>query len=215
MHAFIFDFDGVIVDSERHWKTVGDDDFFPSVVPGWTRADGERMMGLGVRAGYDFLVREYGLSLPFSDYERHLLSYVERVYSALAEPLPGLLALLERLENLPVPIGIASSSRRSWIETALQRLNLTSHFPIICTADDVGERTKPHPDLYLLAAERLGVSPHACIALEDSTNGIAAAKAAGMTCLAIRTDMNEHQDLSLADRVVGHLDEITLDFLKN
>ncbi|TSC79175.1 MAG: HAD-superfamily hydrolase [Candidatus Peregrinibacteria bacterium Gr01-1014_25] len=208
MKAFIFDFDGVIVDSERHWITLGDDVFFPSIVPGWTRADGARMMGLGVESSHEFLTREYGLRMPFSEFSRRLEECVDVVYGERAKPLPGLDVLLAYLARNNIPIGIASSSKRRWIEKALERLGLRHHFRTIRSGDDVGDRTKPHPDVYLLAAGDLGAEPATCVVIEDSTNGVAAAKAAGMTCIALRTDVNGEQDLSQADTLVTQLDAV-------
>lgn len=207
--AFLFDFDGVIVDSEHYWKTVADVEFFPSLIPGWTELDGAKMMGLGVKSGYALLTEQYGLALSFEEYWTALDRAVSDIYTNKAQMLPGLVPLIERLTALQLPLGIASSSQRHWIEPTLDRLGLHSYFSTVCAANDVNERTKPLPDVYLLAAERLGIDPVSCIALEDSKNGVAAAKNAGMVCLAIRTYMNPEQDVSQADRIVTHYDELT------
>jgi HAD superfamily hydrolase (TIGR01509 family) len=213
MKAFIFDFDGVIVDSERQWRDKGDRIFYPSIIPGWTIADGAKMMGLGFRAGYDLLVREYGLIMPFEEYEQGLNALVDEFYIKDLHTLPGLHDLIERVEKLGLKKAIASSGGREWIHSVLKDKNLFHHFPVICSANDVGDRTKPHPDVYLLAAEKLGVDPSECIALEDSNNGIRAAKAAGMTCIALETDMSALQDLSQADLCVTHYDLLTEEVL--
>lgn len=209
VQAFLFDFDGVVVDSERHWKTLGDDEFFPSLVPSWTREHGVRMMGLGVRDAYEVLRREYGVTLPFGDYEARLNACVGKIYAELCMPLPGLSALLDRLERAGIPVGIASSSQGGWISSALARLGLAGRFPVIVTAADVGHRAKPAPDVYLRAATLLRADPQACVAIEDSRNGIRAAKAAGMACIALATDMNADQLLHEADATVSSLDGVT------
>ncbi len=213
--AFIFDFDGVIVDSERQWRDKGDRIFYPSIIPGWTISDGAKMMGLGFRAGYDFLVRDYGLTMPFEEYERGLNALVDEFYITELHTMPGLQDLIDRVETLGLKKGIASSGSREWIHSVLKDKNLFHHFPIICSANDVGDRTKPNPDVYLLAAEKLGIDPAHCIALEDSCHGIKAAKAAGMTCIAIETDMSALQDLSQADMRVTHYDFLTEEVLKS
>ena len=209
MQAFIFDFDGVIVDSERYWKTLGDDEFFASLVPTWTRENGARMMGLGVRDAYDVLTREFGVTVAFEEYEKRLNACVSRIYEELCSPLPGLTGLLDRLGAAGTPVGVASSSQSHWIAAALARLGLTDRFPVIVTAADVGHRAKPAPDVYLRAAALLGADPAACIALEDSKNGVLSAKAAGMACIAVHTDMNVDQLLQDADAHVTHYDDIT------
>lgn len=206
--AFLFDFDGVIVDSERHWMAL-DRNFFPTVAPGFTEAHAAAMMGLNLRAGYDYLVRELRLSLAFEEYQERLKAKVHRVYHELATPLPGLAELLALLEHLRIPVAIASSSEPEWIEACLARLGLRARFGSISTPPDVGGRAKPHPDVYLHAAKQCGAAPARCIAIEDSRNGIAAAKAAGMICIALQTDMNPHQDLTQADTVVHSLTEVT------
>lgn len=215
MQAFIFDFDGVIVDSERHWRELGDTVFYPSIIPGWTHKDGARMMGLGFKAGHDMLVAEYGLQMPFEEYREKLGGLVTEIYMERLQLLPGLLPLIERIQKLELKIAIGSSGNRPWIESVLTRHNIREYFPIISSSEDVGDRTKPHPDIFLLAAKRLGIDPVECFVLEDSTNGIKAAKAAGMTCIAIKTDMSALQDLSQADKIVEHYDEITEEYLLN
>lgn len=207
MQAFIFDFDGVIVDSERHWLRA-DTDFFPSLVPGYDALDAKHMMGLGIESGYHYLVGRHGAFLPFEEYKRRVDAEVDDIYSSRAKLLPGIPALLDRLDALGTPVGIASSSRNIWVGQALKRLGIHRRFQAIKTGDDVGVRTKPLPDVYLLCAESLGLPATRCTALEDSDNGIKAAKTAGMTCVAIRTDMNEAQSLAEADLRIGHMDEL-------
>jgi len=214
MQAFLFDFDGVIVDSEYHWQQIGDGVFYPSVVPGWTSDDGEKLMGLGAKAVHTLLTKDYGLRMDFGEFERKRHEGVDPIYETLAQPLPGLNGLLDRLTRMNVPLAVASSSHRKWIDMTLERLHLATFFPVITSNEDVGERTKPHPDLFLLAAEKLGIDPAGCVVLEDSTNGIRAAKAAGMTCIAILTPMNDGQDTSGADLSVKHYDELTEEVLK-
>ncbi len=213
MGAFIFDFDGVVVDSERYWKRL-DTSFFASFIPGWTEGDGANVMGLGVRAVYDKLCSDYGLVVDFEEYDRKLNQAVITVYRDLAKPLPGLLPLIARLGNLGLRLGIASSSRREWVRTCLEQHHLQETFETVCVAEDVEHRTKPLPDVYLLAATLLETPPAQCIALEDSKNGVAAAKAAGMTCIAIHTDMNTEQDLSQADHHIRSLNDLTEEALR-
>lgn len=215
MKAFIFDFDGVIVDSERYWRIIGDAQFFPSIIPGWSTADGAKMMGLGLKTGYKLLVDEYGLTMGFDEYWIELNRCVDDIYTHKAQPLPGLHDLIARLAAMHIPLGVASSSQRHWIEPTLKRLDLEQFFSAICGANDVNERTKPLPDVYLLAAERLGVSPQECVAMEDSKMGLSSAKNAGMKAIAIRTRMNPEQDLSQADMEITHYDQLMEEVLKN
>lgn len=207
MEAFVFDFDGVVVDSERHWVAL-DGTFFPSLMPDFNESHAAAMMGLNLEAGYRYLVATLGLAVPYDAYRQLLEGKVHRVYHELAQPLPGLTTLLHQLQEMRVPIGIASSSERPWIDACLDRLDLAPYFRSISTPIDVEGHAKPNPDVYLHAAASLGADPRACVAIEDSRNGIAAAKAAGMTCIAIRTDMNPQQDLSQADWQVTALADV-------
>jgi HAD superfamily hydrolase (TIGR01509 family) len=212
MKAFIFDFDGVIVDSERHWRKL-DGTMFSDIAPGYDEDHAAAMMGLNLEAGYAYLVRELDMTMPFAEYRALLERHIHAVYHALAKPLPGLEALLDRLDAANIPIAIASSSERAWIEPCLERLGLHKRFRSISTPSDVGGKAKPHPDVYLHAAAMLRTEPTACIAIEDSRNGILSATRAGMGCIAISTDMNRKQDLSVAHARVRSLDEVTMGLL--
>ncbi len=104
-----------------------------------------------------------------------------------------------------VKLGLASNSPRFLVDTALQTAGLADAFDAIVTSDDV-EHPKPAPDIYLLICERLGVAPADAIALEDSASGVTAAKAAGLTCIAV--PQFAETDVSAADRVLGSLEEL-------
>ena len=206
--AIIFDFDGVLVDSERYWDDI-DRTFFRELIPTWTTDDGDKLSGLGVKKAHEVLTRDYGLTLAFPEFFARLdTAVLKTIYGERTQLLPGAVEFLDLLTARNIPFGIASSSHRQWIDPTLKRLGIFDRFPVICTGDDVDDRTKPLPDVYLLAAKQLGVDPAKSMAIEDSKNGIRAAKAAGMTCIAIRTDMNVHQDLTEADAEVRSFDEM-------
>ena len=103
---------------------------------------------------------------------------------------------------------MASSSRGAWIQKVLAELGLERQFDATAGGDEV-RRAKPDPDVYLLAARRLGAAPEACVALEDSQHGVRSAKAAGMACIAVPSPLTRQMDFSAADLVVGSLDEVT------
>ena len=117
---------------------------------------------------------------------------------------PGAIELVDRLRGR-VPMALASNSSRQLVSTALSTAGLTDAFDAIVTADDV-DAGKPAPDIYLLACERLGVRPEDSLALEDSPSGIAAAKAAGLACIAV--PQFAETDVSEADRVIDSLEEL-------
>ena len=128
--------------------------------------------------------------------------------------LPGVYQTLESAKNLDIPMAIASSSKRNWVEGYLSSLNIRPFFLVLCTFEDV-KQVKPNPELYLLAANRLGFLPSEVLVFEDSLNGIKAAHAAGAYCIAIPNEITREMDLSMADRVVTSFQEVDLnEFLK-
>ena len=124
------------------------------------------------------------------------------------KPMPGFSALSQELISANLRLGIASASPRSWVEDVLDRINVLHLFSVIVTGDDV-KRGKPEPDSYLLAAERFGLPPEQCLALEDSFNGLTSAKGAGMPCIAVPNLLTEGMDFSTADLVVRSLEEVS------
>lgn len=210
--AVIFDFDGVVVDSEKYWIDL-DDQFFPVVAAGYTLEHGKEMMGLGRRAGYDYLVEKLHMKISYEEYCSALEERVRDIYFIKTQLLPGVRELLEKIVAARIPLAIASSSQHKWISGALSRFGLSDVFQAISTADDVGDRTKPFPDVYLHAAAKLQVDPKNCVAIEDSRNGIKAAKAAGMYCIGLQTSMSKEQDLSQADRIITSFVDQTVDSL--
>jgi HAD superfamily hydrolase (TIGR01509 family) len=123
--------------------------------------------------------------------------------------LPGVERLLDEAEASGLPTAIASSSPPDWIETHLGARGLLDRFDAISCAGE-GAPGKPDPATYLTACARLGVDPRCSLALEDSPNGVTAAKAAGLHCIAVPGAIGAHLDLSHADRVVGSLLDVDL-----
>ncbi len=118
--------------------------------------------------------------------------------------LPGVVDRLREAREGGMRTGVASSSPSSWVEGWLERHRIRDLFDTVCTSDHV-RAVKPAPDLYLLAARRLGAAPEACVAFEDSPNGIRAARAAGMRCVAIPNALTCHLPLGEADLVLPSL----------
>jgi HAD superfamily hydrolase (TIGR01509 family) len=128
--------------------------------------------------------------------------------------MPGALMLVRELHVAGIPMAVASSSFRKDVQASLRTVGLASMLPMLATGDEV-EHTKPAPDLYLLAARRLGLSPSQCIAFEDTQTGLRAAHAAGVPCIAVPNHYSRHHDFSLATQVLNSLEEIGLSTLKS
>jgi HAD superfamily hydrolase (TIGR01509 family) len=196
--AVIFDMDGVLVDSELHWKKL-EGFFLQSLVPTWSAGDQGKIIGLSVHDLYSMLTTDYGLQKSkeeFLDLYHVMARDIYTVHVSLIEPFPRLLA---DLKARAVPVALASSSPRAWIDMMLERFSLAELFTEVVSSDELQGKGKPAPDIYLLTAQRLGVPPEQCLVIEDSRNGVLSAKAAGMYCIGFRNGFNEEQDLSDAD----------------
>ncbi len=182
--AIVFDLDGTLIDTETPWY----------------RAARELYSQHGATLRYEDWARGIGTATEVFDPLAHLEAlggrpldrpalahaYRSRVEGMLAgEPLrPGIPELLAEATRRGVRLGLASSSNRAWVTARLQPFGLLPRFETVCTRDDVA-RVKPDPALYLLAAERLEVTPSETLAIEDSPHGATAARRAGMACVAV------------------------------
>ncbi len=124
--------------------------------------------------------------------------------------LPGVEGYLASARRLRLKLGLASSSDRAWVNRHLARLGLREQFAVIRTADDV-ERTKPEPDLYLSALAALGLEPREAIALEDSGHGVQAAKRAGLFCVAVPNPLTRELGIGPADLLIDSLADVPLE----
>lgn len=142
---------------------------------------------MGTKAGWREMMADLGMQRPPGYYEARYDELIIEEYrrSSIAEP--GAVELVWGLRERGTPIAVASSSRRTWVGACLEAIGLAGAFDVLTTGSDI-ERGKPAPDIYLLTAERLGMEARHCLAIEDAPAGIASAKAAGMTCWAVRTE---------------------------
>lgn len=201
--AFFFDFDGTIIDTEspelEAWREVFET--YGAVFP-----EGEFLAMIGRGADQilvkpaDLFHRAIGFWPDVDAIQRDVVARVSR-----QGVRPGILELLKHLKSEGVPTAIVSSSHHAWIRDHLIVLGLAeSTFGHIVGRED-GVRAKPFPDLYLAAADQLGLAAEDCIALEDSPNGIRAARDAGIYVVAYPNGCTKMLDLSEADEVVHDL----------
>jgi beta-phosphoglucomutase len=210
MTAVVFDFDGVLVDTEPLHLRAFQDAFAPL---GWTlepSAYAERYLGyddLGLIAAYG---RDHGLTIPPSQVDEIMAakSAAFRVRlgagSVLFPEAPACVAAI----GAKFPLAIASGALRAEIEDILQDAGLRDPFQAVVGADDV-PRSKPAPDCYLRAAELLGVAASSCVAVEDTRGGLASARAAGMRTIAVTTTCAA-DELDAADRIIDGLTQLTV-----
>ncbi|HZU73148.1 MAG TPA: HAD-IA family hydrolase [Acidimicrobiales bacterium] len=211
IEALVFDFDGVILETEEPdflaWRQIWADFGQELRLEEWAACIGTAQ-GPDTFHPFEELVARTGLDLDQAELRARKNDMARRHLDA-AELVEGIVEWVEEARRLGLGLAIASSSPRHWIENHLVRLGLEQWWPVIACYDDCGV-TKPDPASYLLACRRLGVDPKRAMAVEDSRMGLLAAKAAGLTCVAVPTAMTAHLDFSEADLVVPSLSALTL-----
>lgn len=218
LKALIFDFDGLILDTEtpeyRTWQTIYREHGFELPHDEWSRIVGG--YGLSNFDAADHLAHLSQGRLDPAPLRQRLAEESLAIIHAQAA-LPGVPAMLKAAKTHGLKLAIASSSPHSWVDAHAERLGLLRHFDQVICADDVAPgRTKPNPDLFLLALEQLGVEKEAAVIFEDSPNGALAANRAGVFVVAVPNPVTALLDLSHADLVVNSLAELTLaDLLKH
>jgi HAD superfamily hydrolase (TIGR01509 family) len=143
------------------------------------------------------IIDTFGLPLNSTELDHALAAGWQRHLQAGIPPMPGLFDLIDELARRALPWGVATASGRSYAEKNLQNLGLTSQCRAIAAGDEV-VHSKPAPDVYLLAAQRMGVAPTRCLALEDSRPGCQAAAAAGMTVGVVPNELTASAEFSCA-----------------
>ncbi len=208
IRAIVFDFDGLILDTEepvyRSWLEVyqahGEDLPFDR----WVQIVGSTTAGFHPQ---HHLEERLGRSLPKEVLDRRIGRRTEMILAQTV--LPGVMRRLEEAKAMELKVGLASSSTSDWVKGHLTRLGILDSFDCLRCRDQVAN-AKPEPDLYLAVLECLGVSASEAVAIEDSPNGVLAAKRAGLRCVAIPNSITARLDLGQADVVLGSLAEVTL-----
>jgi HAD superfamily hydrolase (TIGR01509 family) len=212
--AVVFDFDGIILDSEtaefESHRLIYERCGVPLTPDDWCH-----QIGVWVEGHDDeWSARLSELSGRAPDHAAFKAEQRRLFREMLArEPMRGIRELLEALRAASVPTAIASTAPARWVASAVAELGLADYFRTVVTAEDVVRR-KPEPDVYLEAARRLNAEPAQSVAIEDSGPGIAAASAAGMKTVAIPHWLTERHDLRSATLRVAHAGELTLDILR-
>lgn len=206
--AVIFDMDGVLLDSEPlHFAALNQ--VLSVEGHSLTPEDNEHILGTTLEDTFRHVGSRFQLRDPIDTYFQRYDETILHVLNQSLEPNPGVVRLLEQLRSRGVRLGLASSSRRSWVEATLKSLGILEYFSAVVSGDEV-TRGKPHPDIYLRTAKLLDASPQECTAIEDAPNGILAAKRAGMRVIAVRTVYTAGLDLTEADVVVDSLEDLDI-----
>jgi len=213
MQAIIFDFDGTVVDTEsaiyESWREVYEREGGTLSFERWAEGVGGPVQ---LFDPYSELEAQVGRKL-----DRKAIQHARRSREleliAAEGARPGIVHLLDEAQARGLKVGLASNSHRDWVERHLIELGIEEYFDALATADEV-ERLKPDPDLYLLAAERLGVTPRQALAIEDSPSGAAAAVRAGLVCLVVPSRLTRGASFPMAHAVWETLGGASVDDLE-
>ena len=207
--AIIFDFDGLIVDTEQPiyeaYHTLFAELGATLPLSVWREVIGG---STGAAAAFVHLENSIGREVD-RDAMRRQARAIRWEGTLTLPPREGVTELIAEAKEAGLALAVASSSTFAWVNGHLDRLGLLSSFDALCTRDDV-EETKPNPALYQLAVERLGVEPQEAFAIEDSPNGVTAAKAAGLRCVAAPNPLTAGMDLLHADYVLPSMAGVSL-----
>ena len=206
--AVIFDMDGVIFDSERCviecWKAVAEKHDIKGIEPVLMKC-----LGITYEEGKRIFLEHYGENFPYDAWKKERSDLYHKKYDGGRLPLKhGIKELLVYLNEHGYRIGVASSTREAIVSKQLMDAGLIKYFDNL-TCGDMLEKSKPEPDIYLMACERLGVKPEEAIAIEDSYNGIRSAYRAGMFSIMVPdlAEPNEEME-AIAGKILGNLNEV-------
>jgi sugar-phosphatase len=214
IRAVIFDMDGLLIDTEPIWRRV-EIELFGRLGLDLTEEQLLETMGVRVSECVQRWYQQHPWSGPSCEevtrqIEDGVIDYVSRC----GEPKPGVQQVLRLVNQAGLPIAIASSSSERLIRAVVERLRIGSYIQTVCSGEQEPEG-KPHPGVYLRAAQRLGVPPEDCLALEDSPNGVLSAKAAGMYCIAVPDPyVASDPRMDHADLRLDSLEELTPSLLR-
>jgi HAD superfamily hydrolase (TIGR01509 family) len=209
MDLLIFDFDGLILDTEtvsyQAWNEIYRHHGATLPLDKWALCIGTHQDSFNV---YEYLEESSGKALDHDDLRK---AHHARVLELLGpmEPRPGVVDYLEEARRLKIVLALASSSPQDWVVGHLSRLGLAELFHSIRCADDVAN-VKPDPELYQLTLTFTGVKPERALAFEDSPNGIQAAKNAGVFCVAVPNSVTRQLPIGHADYRLESMADLTL-----
>jgi beta-phosphoglucomutase-like phosphatase (HAD superfamily) len=207
--AVVFDLDGVLIDSEPVWEEVR-----RQVVADygghWLPEAQSQMMGMSTQEWARYLSEDLGVGRPASEVATMVIGLMAARYRDHLPLMPGAVAAVERMADR-WPLGLGSSAPASLIATVLDTAGLREYFGVVMSTEQL-TRGKPAPDIYLSVTSQLGAAPAACVAVEDSTNGLKSAAAAGLAVIAVPHPRYPPETAALANAslVLHNLDELTV-----
>ena len=207
-HAVIFDLDGVLADSEPWWNQI-DAKLLAEYRVNYCGEYHRNVLGVSYRLAVEFYKNAFHISAAVEELMRRRGEIATDFFANRVDLFPFAKATLAQLREMKFPLAVATSSVSASARPLLDRTGIRSLFSVVITGDEV-QQGKPHPEIYLRAAKKLGISPEACLVIEDSLAGIAAGKGANMRVAAIpdRRFVDPREYEKEADYVLGSLSEI-------
>ena len=214
IQAVIFDMDGLLIDSEPLWKEAEIKVFNKVGVP-LTFEMTNQTTGLRTDEVVQYWHRQYPWeSLSQKEVHRQIDETVLELIKEGVMPKEGVYEVIALCERLGLPMAIASSSATAIINAVIEKIGIGHKLKIIHSAE-FEPFGKPHPGVYINAAQKFGIDPHACLAFEDSVNGVLSAKAAKMHCIAVpEPELRQDKRYGIADIVIESLHDVTADMIQ-
>ncbi len=208
LSSIIFDLDGVLADSEPWWSQI-DAKLLAEYGVTYRGEHHRNVVGVSYRLAVEFFKKTFGLVAPIEEMMRRRGEIATEFFANRVGLFPNVKEVLEELRQMNLHLAVATSSVSASARPFLDRHQLTKFFDVIVTGEEV-EHGKPAPDIYLCAAQQLGITPDACLVVEDALPGVAAAKAAKMRVAAIpdKRFVNPREYEKEADYVLGSLEEL-------
>ena len=207
-YAVTFDLDGVLADSEPWWNQI-DAKLLAEHGVSYRGEYHRNVLGVSYRLAVEFYKNAFHISASVEELMRRRGEIATEFFANRVSLFPSAKTTLEQLREMKLHLAVATSSVSASARPFLERTGIRSLFSVVVTGDEV-QQGKPHPDIYLRAAKKLGISPEACLVIEDALAGIAAAKAANMRVAAIpdRRFVDPREYEMKADYVLGSVSEI-------
>ena len=203
IQAVIFDMDGVLVDSEFLHTKAEKKTLAPYGIE-LSKEEINNYMGMGVKMILKSLIEKYPLPITGETLFRIHEKNLSDLFQEELEIMPGAMEIINHLKNRKIKLALASSSSPALIDLVLKIIHLESAFDVVISGEEVANG-KPFPDIFRKTAELLNVQPDRCVVIEDSKNGVTAAKSAGMICIGFRSPNSRNQDISRSDCIVDDL----------
>ena len=200
--------DGVLIDSEPLHKRI-EQEMLKELGVNLPHEEHIKFAGVG-KEMWTILKEQYGYNRDISEEELHVEKrkrYLGQLTSRPIKPIEGVVELVKIAKKAGLKLAVASSSSTENINIVTKAIGIFTDMDIIVSGDDM-PRTKPYPDIFIKTAELLKLHTNECLVIEDSSNGVKAAKMAGMYCVAFRNPNSGNQNLSLADKIVNNIQEI-------